>query len=231
MINASDFTPPVTATDRRVYRIVPSIFPPVSVFDRVAQPDDLEAVFAIEAMTNDRLEDEAGNIRLVQLADRVTGPGSTPIMAAFTHLNPEGSRFTDHSFGSYYASFEIETAVAETKHHREIFLARTREAPIDVDMRVYVAKAKADLHDIRKLQGSRPELYAKDDYGASQAFARRLRANGSDGIIYDSVRDPGGTCVAIFRPRLLSDSRQERHLTYRWDGVKIAEVYEKKAFP
>ena len=70
------------------YRIVASRFPPISLFEDVADPADLEAVYAIEAMTNDRLRQEVGDISLVPVEDRVVGPGSTPIMAAFTHLNP-----------------------------------------------------------------------------------------------------------------------------------------------
>src|SRR3546814_4091279 len=78
-------------------------------------------------MTNDRLRDEAGDLSLVPPEDRVAGPGTTPIMAAFTHLNTEGSRFTDGSFGVFYAGLTIETAIAETKHHRINFLAATDE--------------------------------------------------------------------------------------------------------
>src|SRR3546814_12948939 len=43
------------------YRIVASRFPPISLFEDVADPADLEAVYAIEAMTNDRLRDEVGD--------------------------------------------------------------------------------------------------------------------------------------------------------------------------
>src|SRR5437762_6306867 len=77
------------------HRIVPSRFPPVGLFDRVASPEDLDAVFELEALTNDRLREQAGELSLVPPEDRVSGPGTTPIMAAFTHLNPEGGRFSD----------------------------------------------------------------------------------------------------------------------------------------
>lgn len=231
MATIKEFTPALAATDARVYRIIPSIFPPVSIFDRVADPKDLEDVFLVESMTNDRLAHEAGDLSLIPPTDRVSGPGTTPIMAAFTHLNPEGARFTDATFGAYYAGLEIETAVAETRHHREVFLARTNEPPIDVDMRVYIARVRANLHDIRGEASEHPDLYHPTDYAAGQTLARSLRADGSDGIIYDSVRNAGGTCMVVFRPRLLSECRQERHLTYRWDGTAIREVYEKRSFP
>jgi hypothetical protein len=222
-----DYQPPLAATRFRVYRIVSSRFPPVSLFDRITKPDDLEAVFAIEALTNDRLRQEVGDISLVPVADRVTGPGSTPIMAPFTHVNPLGGRFTDATFGAFYAGLTIDTAIAETKFHREQFLAATEAGrPIDIDMRVYVARLDGELHDARK--GAPEAIYDRGDYAAGQALGRRLRASGSNGIIFNSVRDPGGTCVAIFRPRLLSRCRQERHLTYQWDGRRIASIFEKR---
>jgi hypothetical protein len=212
------------------YRIIASRFPPISLFEEVADPADLEAVYAIEAMTNDRLRDEVGNLALVPVEDRVSGPGTSAIMAAFTHLNPDGSRFSDGSFGVFYAAKAIETAVAETRYHRARFMAYTHEPAQELDMRVYAVDLDAMLHDVRGLRDERPALYAADSYAASQALARELRAQGSDGIAYQSVRQEGGECAAVFRPRLLSNCRQERHLCYVWDGQAITTVYEKKAF-
>jgi len=53
------------------FRIVPSRFPPISLFEAVADPADLEAVYEIEAMTNDRLRDEVGDITLVASEDQI----------------------------------------------------------------------------------------------------------------------------------------------------------------
>lgn len=212
------------------YRIIPSRFPPIGLFDRVADPADLEAVFLIEAMTNDRLRQEAGELSLVAAEDRISGPGSTPIMAAFTHPNPDGSRFTDGSYGIFYAGRTLETAVAETRHHRVRLLQATDEPAQELDMRVYAVDLTATLHDIRGMRAERPDLYDPARYTASQAFAAELRDAGSDGIVYQSVRHEGGECAAVFRPRLLSNCRQERHLCYVWDGSTIATIYEKAAF-
>ena len=210
------------------YRIVASRFPPISLFEDVADPADLEAVYAIEAMTNDRLRDEVGDLALVPPEDRVSGPGTSAIMAAFTHLNPDGSRFCDGSFGLFYAASTIETAVAETRHHRTRFMAYTHEPAQELDTRVYAVDLTADMHDIRALRDSHPGLYDPANYAMSQSLARDLRAAGSDGILYGSVRDERGECVAVFRPRLLSNCRQERHLCYVWDGRAISTVYEKR---
>jgi hypothetical protein len=212
------------------YRIVASRFPPISLFEDVADPADLEAVYLIEAMTNDRLREEVGDLTLVPPEDRISGPGTSAIMAAFTHLNPDGSRFSDGSFGAFYAARTIETAVAETSYHRARFMTFTKEPAQELDMRVYAVDLDASLHDIRALRETRPEFYASDSCGASQGLALELRQIGSNGILYESVRYAGGECAAVFRPRLLAKCRQERHLCYVWNGREIATVYEKKAF-
>ena len=205
------------------YRIIPSRFPPIGLFEAVADPEDLEAVFEIEAMTNDRLREEVGELALVPKEDRVSGPGSSAIMAAFTHLNPEGDRFTDGSYGVFYAGFSLETAISETRYHRTRFLEATDEPAQELDMRVYAVDLEAQMHDIRGKQDMLPELYHPKNYGIAQATASDLRDAGSDGIVYDSVRHEGGECVAVFRPRLLSNCRQERHLCYVWDGSAIGD--------
>ncbi|MEO1193276.1 MAG: RES family NAD+ phosphorylase [Pseudomonadota bacterium] len=214
---------------RPAWRIIASRYPPIALFERVADPDDLDAVFELESMTNPRLRDQVGDISLVPKAERVSGPGSSVIMAAFTHLNPEGSRFSDGSYGVLYAAQELETAIAETKHHRARFLSQTAEPATEVDMRVYCVDLDASLHDVRGLQDPELALYDPIDYGAAQAMGRQLRTDGADGVVYDSVRLLGGTCAGVFRPSCLAKARQERHLCYRWDGTDITEVYEKRA--
>ncbi|HTD89946.1 MAG TPA: RES family NAD+ phosphorylase [Burkholderiales bacterium] len=211
------------------YRLVPSRFPPVSVYDRVADPADLEAVFAVENLTNPRLRQEAGDISLVPVEERVTGPGTTPVMAAFTHLDPEGSRFTDGTYGVYYAARSLATAIAETRYSRARFLSRTREEPIEVDMRTYQADVKGELHDIRN-RTDLADVYDAEHYAAGQALGRALKAIQSSGIAYDSVRHKGGTCVGVFRPRILSNCIQGPHFCYVWDGSRITTVYEKKLY-
>jgi hypothetical protein len=81
----------------------------------------------------------------------------------------------------------------------------------------------ARFHDIRGADTPAP-LYDPDDYSASQRFARELLADGSHGIVYRSVRHPGGECVACFRPRLVKNVRIGGHYEYRWPGSPRPEV-------
>jgi hypothetical protein len=209
------------------WRIIPSRFPPIQLFERVTDPADLDAVLSLESLTNDRIRAEVGQLELIPPADRLAGPGTSPIMAAFTHLNPAGSRFSDGTYGVYYAGNTLETAIAETRYHRENFMRATMEVPMELDMRVYLADLDAQLHDLRGMRETLPDLYAPENYAASQALGRELRAQGSWGIAYESVRHAGGECVGVFRPPALRHCRQERHLCYVWDGQGISTIYQK----
>lgn len=207
-------------------RIVPTRHPSIYLFDRVADAADFDALYALEAMSNERLRDELGEIAHVAPEDRVYGPGSGPIMAAFTHVNPAGSRFSAGEHGVFYAAQDRDTAVAETRFHHGRFLAATAEPPMHLPMRLYHVAIDAKLHDLR--HGYAPEHQA-DDYGAARALGARLRAAGSAGVAYRSVRREGGHCVGLFRPRGASHCVHAAILLYAWDGRGFSDVYEKLA--
>jgi len=200
---------------RKAYRLVNSAFPPLGVFEDTLDPDDLEIAFAIEAMTNDRLREEAGILQRVAPVDRVSGPGSTVVMAAFTHVgNP--SRFSDGSYGVYYCASSVDAAIAETKFHQERFLAATGEANVEVTLRAYVNRVVKPLLDVRDRPAlHRPELEA---YAVSQAFAREQRDGANWGLLYRSVRLEGHECAAAFRPPAVSLPVQGAHFRYVWDA-------------
>ncbi len=210
------------------HRLIPSRYPTVGLYDAIADPADLEVVFAIEALTNPRIRDEIGQLQLVAPQERVSGAGSTVVMAAFTHLNPEGSRFSDGRYGVYYAAHTLETAIAEVSHHRAVFLARTQEPAIDVDMRLVTAHLDAPLHDLRALGKAGAALFDPDHYAAPQSLGRRLREAGSWGVQFESVRHPGGLCVGVFRPKALRNARPGAHIALHWDGQRISHWFEKR---
>ncbi|MDQ2780070.1 MAG: RES family NAD+ phosphorylase [Pseudomonadota bacterium] len=208
------------------YRAIPSRFPPVSLFEDVADPDELDAVFALQALTNPRLRMAAGAIDLVPRSERVSGSGSTPVMAAFTHLNPQGSRFSDGTWGVYYAAESLETAIAEVGFHAARFMAETAQPPIDIDYRSYVAEIVQPLHDLRSRHWA--AVHEPDSYGASVLLARVYRAAQSWGLLYRSVRRSGGECAAVLRPRAIRlPVVQGAHFSLRWDGHVISDWFLK----
>ena len=226
MTNGTDGPVRETAIDCRAFRIVPSRFPPVGAWDRIAAPGDFDALAEIEGLTNPRIREALGVLVTVPRDRWVSGPGTTPVMAAFTHLNPEGSRFSDGTYGVFYAAKEVETAIRETVYHRERFLARTQEPPQRIQMRCYVTSIERSFDDIR---GGYAALHDPTSYAASQLFARERRAANSNGVVYDSVRKAGGQCVAAFWPDCVGPCTQGRHYEYHWDGAAISRVIEMKA--
>ncbi|MDC9719635.1 MAG: RES family NAD+ phosphorylase [Gammaproteobacteria bacterium] len=211
----------------QLHRLVASHYPPIALFETVADPADLEIAYAIEAMTNDRLKDDVGDLSLIPTQDRIVGQGATPVMAAFTHIGM-ASRFTAGHYGVYYGSFDVATAVSETVYHREQFLGATQEPDTELTMRQYINEVALTLHDVREHN----ELHDPNSYVVSQAFAKTLRDKGSNGLVYRSVRHEGGECVAAFRPRSLTPVIQGQHFRYVWSGYhqKITQVLSVDAF-
>lgn len=220
-------------TTRRVdwplaWRIVASRYPPINLFERLTADTAVwDALIALEQLTNPRIRDEVGNIALVSAEQRVSGPGASYVMASFTHLNPRGSRFSDGSYGVYYAASEIETAVAETVFHFEVFARDSGDPPRMEDMRVLVGAVDAEFEDVGAVsEPRRSQVLDPGSYAEAQAYARELRDGGANGVVYPSVRRAGGECVGSFRPRAVGLPRQERHLKYRWNGVRVDRYFD-----
>ncbi len=208
-------------------RIVPTRYPAITIYDRVADADDFDALYALEAMTNERVRDEAGEIERVPRDERVFGVGSGPIMAAFTHVNTLGSRFSDGAWGVFYAARERATAIAETRHHHGRFLAATKQPAMHLPMRLYHVALDARLHELRPAGAVPAAVYDPDDYAAARALGGRLHKAGSAGVAYRSVRHPRGQCAGLFKPRGASRCLHAAYLLYAWDGERFSDVYEK----
>jgi hypothetical protein len=202
------------------YRLIPSHFPPIELFENLLDPQELKAAYALECLTNDRLQDEVGNISLVAPENRVTGPGTTAIMAAFTHVGVP-SRFTNGRYGVYYAGLDIETAMAESKFSRARFMMATNESAQVLTMRCYQFRVNASLVDVSDDQ----KVHEPDNFNYAQALAEQLRRDNELGILYDSVRYPGGQCIAALRPSALTPpATQAGHYQFHWDGNAITHV-------
>jgi hypothetical protein len=210
------------------WRIIASRYPPIDLFERLTpDPAVWDALIALEQLTNPRVRDEVGDIALVAADERVAGPGASYIMASFTHLNARGSRFSGGAYGVYYAAGQLETAIAETVFHFEAFARDSADPPRMEDMRVLVGGVDEDFEDVAALaEPQRSQILDPVAYVAAQAYARRLRDDGANGVAYPSVRRTGGTCVGAFRPRAVGCPRQERHLKYRWNGDRVDRYFD-----
>src|SRR3569833_966097 len=119
----------------QAWRIIASRYPPIQLYERLTNDHAVwDALIELEQRTNPRVRDEVGNISLVAPEDRITGPGASYVMASFTHLNPKGSRFSDGSYGVYYAASTLETAIAETVFHNKKNTQNNNKPPRTEDM-------------------------------------------------------------------------------------------------
>lgn len=206
---------------RAAPRLVASRYPTAGLFDRVATPDDVDGVIELEGWSNDRISGELGILSAVPRDEWVTGHAmSSVVMAAYCHPQPGGGRFSTEARGAWYAARIIETALAESVHRRTRELREVGGFETRVEMRVYLADFSAKFHDIRggRRTSSWAALYDPSDYTASQQVARQLLNESSNGVVYRSVRNPSGECVACFRPRLVRNVRAGGHYEFRWEG-------------
>ncbi len=212
----------------QAWRIIASRYPPIQLFERLTpDPAVWDSLFALEQLTNPRARDEVGEIALVPPDERVSGPGASYVMASFTHLNPKGSRFSDGTFGVYYAASELETAIAETIFHFEEFARDSGDPMRTEDMRVLVGGVAAEFEDVAALaEPRRSQILDPSSYAISRAYARDLRDAGANGVVYPSVRRGGGECIGAFRPPAVGLPRQERHLKYHWNGDRVDRYFD-----
>ena len=215
------------------FRIIANRYPPVSFFERIADPADWEVLMELQNMGNPSADASIGNIAVVPPEDRITGPGAGRVMPSFTFLDqsPTGSRFSNRQFGAYYAAHTLETAIAETIYHRTKFMLDSRiTSAQELEQLVLLADIAGEFHDIRTLKEYLPDVYSLTSYAASQALAAQLKEESSNGILYQSVRHEVGQCLAVLRPPVISHCREDKHLVYQWDGEKVSGYYEKKDY-
>lgn len=206
------------------YRLIPSKYPPIDLFEDIAPPEDWEVLAQAEARSNPRIYEEIGVLSLVPVNRRISGKGASWVMGAFTHISPDRyTRFSDGSYGVYYCGKQLETALRESAYHQGKFLSATDEpAGCSIEMREIIATINHRFHDLR--QGNYAKYLQMDDYTSSQDLAKQLRSKGGNGIVYPSVRHEGGECLAVFWPDIVSAPTQGGHWVYHWDGEKVDYV-------
>lgn len=199
------------------YRLIPSRFPPVSVYEGLVANDRLDALAQIEALTNPRLRSAA---RLTQAATH-SQPSLDRLqnwnLAPFAYGNPEGSSFFGEDRPCLELADERQTALAIAVARREIFLERTSESPIGLDMRMLKTPVEGDFWDLRSMG-------VMADRMRRLALAKRL-PEGADGILFHPVERPTASCVAVLNGDRLGRSLQTSHYRFVWDGKRISVLY------
>ena len=199
-----------TSAPQPTYRLIPSRFPPIGLFDTVATAADLPAVMELVGWTNDRLVVERLN-RLPQSAWVFGRPNSSVIMASFLHVAPGGMRCNAGELGAWYAAAALRTAVAEVGHHLRREAVATSATELSRTYRIYTAALAGWFVDLRGCAYTRPDLYDSSSYAHSQIFGEDVRSSGGSGILYDSLRHVGGENVVAYTAHDVRDVVQTDH--------------------
>ncbi len=178
----------------------------------------LDDLAEIEGATSARLRSE----RTVSETYPVGRPHAAFVNAAFTYFRPrELNRFNGPGRGAWYAAFEPETALAEVTFHirRELDRVGDYHATIDyAEMWASFAGAFVDLRGIEP----RPVCLDPDPavgYPAGNALAAEAIAEGHNGIVYPSVRQPVGTCLVALWPHVVQSVAQGAVWHVHWAGT------------
>ncbi len=209
---------------QQAYRLVNSKFPPIALFEDVADVRDFEAIYQLQEMTNPRLQNEMGRLELVALDEIPFGiPGCSYATAPFTHVNPEGSRFSDGSFGVLYLADTMDTAVAEVRHHQGRYWSNVRGLNYErfVFRGLSCSFSDAGVRDATVVPLTDP-VSAPDDYTYSRQMGREAKRDGCPGLRYNSVRSPGNVCWALMTPRPVTSIIQCAHYEMIWSGRIIS---------
>jgi RES domain-containing protein len=205
------------------HRLIPSKFSAGgTVLAELADGDEglLHDLVALDAATNTRLKADEGLLPGISVHELVYGVAYFQIVnASFTHAAPFGGRFNTSERGAWYAGLELPTSMAEVAWHKlrqleEIAWEEEEVSTYDD----YVADFNASFEVLDAGKESAP--YLKPDpvpvcYAEPQKLGSRLLGEGSNGIVYPSVRREGGTCLACFRPALVYHVRRSGRFAFR----------------
>ncbi|WP_372616864.1 RES family NAD+ phosphorylase [Falsiroseomonas sp.] len=199
---------------QRTVRLIPTAHYKPPVLRALVDSDaELAVIEALEGRTSRRLA------RPVIAAD-MDRWGHTYIAAAFTYTRKGGSRFNGEARGAWYAGFDDRTALCEVCFHRTRELGFIGHYHDDVQYRALHASFIGRFHDLRGAEPA-PDCLHPDPltgYPAGQALAGTLVAGGSRGLVYPSVRHPGGTCLVAFQPNVVQDVAPGACWRIVWDG-------------
>ena len=206
-------------------RLIPARYSMVGIFDQVAKQEDLELILQLESWTNDRVRTEFGNLHRIPKSEWVSGkPFSSVVMGSFCHASPLGGRFNSRDRGAWYAARTLETALAEIAYHRTKDLLEVHVTEAVVQMRLFQSDFSGEVHDARPLVPENEPIHNSQSYVASQTLAVELLADRANGIIYRSVRYPGGECLACFRPKMVENVRAGHFYEFRWEGFPVPKI-------
>ncbi len=211
---------PVVKWSRDAFRLIPSRFPPVNVYEGLINSGRQDEIIALENLTNPRLR-SLGRLQQTTQGDASADPRlQNWNLAPFAYGNPDGTTFFGEGRPCLEVAFERQTALAVSVAKRESFLKATEETSIGLDMRMLCTPVNGTFWDIRDIEG----LPAGLDEKRRREIGAKM-PEGAQGILFRPVERPAGICLAIVTGDVLERSQQTVHFRYVWDGKRISILY------
>lgn len=183
--------------------------------------DELDLLAEIEGATSGRLVAEDRGTASLPATELVHGVAHAKfINASFAYAKPrQMNRFNPSDRGAWYAALAVETCIAEVGFHLTQALADANDFNAVVEYGEMLASMAGVFVDLREI----PEHDCLDPnpaigYPAGNVVAAQARAADLNGIIYPSVRHPGGTCIAALRPNVVQSVVQGGMHRLIWSG-------------
>ena len=215
----------------RTVRLVSSARLRDSVLRALVNDDDLEALAEIEGATSARLQAEHRGSGTIDARELVHGvPHASFINASFAYSKPrELNRFNGPGRGAWYAALDIATCLAEVAYHMTGFLSRTGSFSATVEYAEMYASLAGEYVDLRHRQHHAcldPD--PASGYPIGNTLADAVRARGLNGIIYPSIRHPGGTCFVALWPHAVQSVAEGDIYRLVWNGTAHPETAKVK---
>lgn len=224
-----DTIPKVKLTRRQGYRFIPSKYPPINLFDDVADADEFDTLYELQALTNPRLLNTAGDLNLLPRNEIPFGiTGCSYAVAPFTHVNPNGSRFSDGKFGVLYIADTLQTALKEVTYHQEKYWKNVQGLKYDTfTLRGLSCYFSGTLHDLMQIPTTDP-IYDATSYTQSHLVGIALKKAQSEGIQYRSVRnsETQAICWGLFTPLYVHSIQQTQHMELVWCDGQVQKILE-----
>jgi RES domain-containing protein len=177
----------------------------------VDNEDELAALAEIEGATSSRLMAQDRGIAGLAGNELVYDvPHAHFINASFAYAKPQQpNRFNGADRGAWYAALDVSTCISEVGYHLTNMLADAGDFHATVEYAELFCSVAGEFLDLRQVPGH-PSLDPDTvkAYPVGNAISQSARAAGLNGIIYPSVRHPGGTCIVALRPAAVQSVRQ-----------------------
>lgn len=230
---------------RSAHRLIPSRYSESgTVLAAIAgNPAEIEDLVLLDGATNDRVQSELrGSIGISTYELVYAIPNAHVVNAAYTHPDEFGSRFNDQTRGAWYAADRQRASLAEVMYHKSRRLSDiiVRDEPYERpahDVTTYddwLADFQAEFHVLDPPENFSQFLEKEPVprcYAAPQALARRLLEQGSNGLVYPSVRYGGARCIACFRPALVYNPRRSERLEITLRAIPTGYRHEVRGVP